>query len=132
MLCCVSLDFSKYLDYFQCHISKVCFSYYHIGTYPVPVFESVLRIRIQSDPYINGSPGSGSVYYIRIRIQQLKNWPQIEKSWIRVFHELFSNFFEVLSKFFIFLKEFLHDLKKYYEIYRNFFEKNLETLFLCQ
>jgi len=32
-----------------------------------------IRIRIQSDPYIIGSSGSGSVYYIRIRIQQLKN-----------------------------------------------------------
>ena len=28
---------------------------------------------LDPDPYIIGSPGSGSVYYIRIRIQQLKN-----------------------------------------------------------
>jgi len=36
-------------------------------------FDSVLqfRIRIQLDRYIIGSPGSGSVYYVRIRIQQL-------------------------------------------------------------
>ena len=35
--------------------------------------KAVLRIRIQLDPYIIGSRGSGSVYYIRIRvrIQQL-------------------------------------------------------------
>jgi hypothetical protein len=35
--------------------------------------KAVLRIRIQLDPYIICSPGSGSVYYIRIRIQQLLN-----------------------------------------------------------
>jgi len=50
-----------------------------------------IRIRIQSDPYSIGSPGSGSVYDKRIRIQQLKKWLQIEKSWI--FYELFSNLF---------------------------------------
>jgi len=39
------------------------------------VNKAVLRIRIwiQLDLYIIGSPGSGSVYYIRIWIQQLLN-----------------------------------------------------------
>jgi len=58
-----------------------------------------LRIRIQSDPFIIGSPGSGSIYYLRIqirievwiqiRIQQLIYRPPIEKS--RIFLTFFLN-----------------------------------------
>jgi len=59
-------------------------------------------IRIQSDQYIIGSSGNGSVYYIRIRIQQLKNWPQILTSWISFY--FLKKLFEVFSKFFIYIK----------------------------
>ena len=39
-----------------------------------PFLSPVLRIRIRLDLYIVGSPGSRSVHYIRIRIQQPLRW----------------------------------------------------------
>jgi len=59
---------------------------------------TVLRIRIQSDPYDIGSPGSGSVYKIRIRIQQLKTDPNLKNL------EYFINFFQICLKFLTFFK----------------------------
>jgi len=60
-------------------------------------FVSVLRIRIQSDPYIIGSPGSGSVYYFIIYGSRSSNFKTNHK-----FNNLeyFMNYFQICLKLF--------------------------------
>ena len=91
-----------------------------------------IRIRIQSDPYIIGSSGSGSLYYTVYGSgsSNLKTGHKLKNL------EYFMNFFQICLKFFpsfsFLLKEFLLDPKKYKFNWNFFFFFLFKKIFLCQ
>jgi len=109
-----------------CRTTGIFFSCSVLSTSILRYYKPVLRIRIQSDPYINGSPGFGSVYY-------MDPYPD-PATWklaiIQTFYQRFSNLCQVFSFFSSLLKEFLYNQKKY-EINMNLFLKKCEKNYFC-
>jgi len=97
------------------------YRYRFVPNIPYRYLPSVLRIRIQSDPYIIGSPGSGS------GSSNLKTDHELK------FFKHFLNFFQICLKFYPFfsslLKEFLQN-QKIWNKQVSFFKK-FEKILLC-